>query len=128
MSTAYSGTEANVKVAAVDLDVQGWTADVSVSTFDSTTTADGGWEDETATVSKIEWSFDFFYNPSKSPGSLGIIPGQTLTNMTLYVNLTDDVKLQGNGLVKKLSYKSKVKDGFTVTASGTGKGEWTLPT
>lgn len=129
MSTAYSGVEANVKVAATDLDVQGWTADVSANTFDTTTTADGGYDDETAGTKRIEWSFDFFYNKNKPPfGSLALIPGAELANMTFYVNLTDDIKLQGKGLVKKVSLKTKVKEGFVLTASGVNKGAWTLPT
>jgi hypothetical protein len=131
MSTAYSGVEANVKVAAVDLDVQGWSADVSVSTFDSTTTADGGWDDETSATKRIEWSFDFFYNPSKAPfdpGGLNLVPGTTLTGMALYVNLTDDVKLTGTGLVKKVTIKTKTKEGVSGTASGVNKGVWVLPT
>ena len=35
--------------------------------------------------------------------------------------------LTGNGLITKLSLKTKVKDGFMVTASFTSKGTWTLP-
>jgi hypothetical protein len=129
MSTAYSGVEANVKVGATDLDVQGWSADYSVSTFDSTTTADGGWDDETAASKRLEWNFDCFYNSSKDPfGTLGLHAGATLANMNLYVNLTDDVKLAGTGLVKKVSIKGKVKEGLVLTVSGVNKGAWTLPT
>ena len=131
MSTAYSGVEANVKVAAVDLDVQGWTANVSVNTFDSTTTADGGWEDETSATRKIEWSFDCFYNTAKAPfdpGGLNLVPGTILTGMALYINLTDDVKLTGTGLVKKADIKTKVKEGVVITVSGVNKGLWVLPT
>jgi hypothetical protein len=128
MSSAYSGVQANIIVGTTDLDVQGWTADVSANVFDSTTTADGGWDDETPATKRVEWSFDFFYNKTKPPfGTLGLTPGATLANMHMYINLTDGVELTGTGLVKKVSLKVKVKDGFVLTASGVNKGPWTLP-
>ncbi len=58
MSTALSGVNSNVLIGAVDADTNGWSADVSVNTFDSTTTADGGWDDETAATKRIEGSFE----------------------------------------------------------------------
>jgi len=130
MSKAYSGVGANVEVGEtpVDVDVQGWSADVSVNTFDSTTTADGGWDDETPATKRIEGSFDFFYNKDKRPTgtAVGITPG-AVVDLALYVNKTDDEKLEGSALIKKLSLKSKTKEGFLVTASFVGKGVWTLP-
>jgi hypothetical protein len=128
MSRAYSGTEANVKSGALDMDAAGWSADVDTSTFDSTTTADAGWEDETVATLKVTGSFDFFYNTAKKPtgSSANLTPGSTPT-LTLYVNETGGDNLTGIALIKKLSLKSKVKDGFMVTASFTSKGIWTLP-
>ena len=67
MSQAYSGVQANVHVGTTDVDAQGWTIDVSANTFDSTTTADGGWDDETPATLRIEGTFDFFYNAAKKP-------------------------------------------------------------
>jgi hypothetical protein len=128
MSTAYSGVESNVQVGATDVDAQGWSADVEVSTFDSTTTADGGWEDMSAATKKLSGSFDIFYNSSKKPfGTLGLTVGSTVT-LTLYVNKTAGDALSGSALITKMSLKSKIKDGFTVTCSFTNKGVWTLPT
>ncbi len=128
MSQAYSGVGANILSGAVDVDAQGWSADVSSNTFDSTTTADAGWDDETSATSRVEGSFDFFWNSTKTPtgSSVNLTPGSTPT-LTLYVNKTDNISLTGKALIKKLSLKSKVKDGFLVTASFVNKGPWTLP-
>ncbi len=128
MSTAYSGVNANVLSGTLDVDAQGWSADVTVNTFDSTTTADLGWDDETSATSRVEGSFDFFYNPAKAPfgGSANLSPGST-PSMTLYVNKPASIALTGTGLIKKVSLKSKVKDGFLLTASFVNKGPWTLP-
>lgn len=129
MSQAYSGVQANIIVGATDLDVQGWNADVIANTFDSTTTADLGWDDETPATKRIEWTFDFFYAKTKPPfGTLGLVPGSVLSNMNMYINKDDDIKMVGTGLVKKVSLKVKVKDGFILTASGMSKGPWVLPT
>ena len=128
MSTAYSGVESNVLIGATDCDANGWSVDISVNVFDSTTTADLGWDDETGATKRIEGSFDFFYNPTKKPtGTLTLTPGTVVDVLTLYVNKTDDEKLTGKALIKKLSYKGKVKDGFMCTASFVNKGPWDLP-
>ena len=81
MSAAISGVLGTVKSGAVDLDVNGWSFDYEVETFDSTTTADGGWSDETGAAKKIQRSFDFFYNTSKKPtgAAQNLIPGATPT-------------------------------------------------
>jgi hypothetical protein len=44
------------------------------------------------------------------------------------VNKTAGDALSGSALITKMSLKSKIKDGFTVTCSFTNKGVWTLPT
>lgn len=126
MSTAISGVLGTVKSGSTDLDVSGFSFDYEVTTFDSTTTADGGWEDETGAAKKISGSFDFFYNVSKKPtgASVNIVPGAT---PTLYLQATTGEVFSGLGLIKKLSIKSKVKDGVTVTASFVNKGVWTVP-
>ena len=128
MSTAYSGVQANVQSGSLDMDAQDWSADVEVSTFDSTTTADAGWEDTTASTKKVTGSFQFFYNPAKKPtgATANLTPGATPV-LTLYVNKTGGDNLTGTALILKLSLKTKVKDGFIVTASFTSKGLWTLP-
>lgn len=130
MSKAYSGVASNVLVGATDVDTNGWSADLTVNTFDSTTTADLGWDDETAATKRIEGSFDFFYNPDKKPtgGALNLAGGSIVDVLTLYINKTDDEKLSGKALIKKLSYKGKTKDGFLMTASFVNKGPWDLPT
>lgn len=128
MSQAYAGSEGNVLIGANDADVQSWSADVDVDTFDSTTTADAGWADTTATLKKISGSFEFFYNKTKKPfGTLGLVPGTTVATLTLYINKTDDEKLFGPALITKASIKSKTKEGTTLTCSFVNKGPWTLP-
>ena len=128
MSTAYSGVEANVKVGGTDVDAQGWSIDVEVDTFDSTTTADGGWHDETAAAKKLGGSFEFFWNTNKAPfGTLALTPGTTFTG-EFYINLSAGNKITGTGLVKKVSVKTKIKDGVMMTCSFVNKGIWVLPT
>lgn len=128
MSTAYSGVGGTVKVGALDADVQGYNFDYSVNTFDSTTTADAGWDDETPATQRLEGSFDFFYNKAKKPtGAMGITPGTTVAALTLNINETDGEAFTGKALIKKLSVKSKTKDGVTLTASFVNKGPWTIP-
>lgn len=128
MSTAYSGVKGNVLSGATDIDVQSWTLDHEINTFDSTTTADGGWDDTTPATQKISGSFDFFYNKAKYPyGALNIFPGATPT-LKLFVNMTDGNFWTGAGLITKLSVKDKVKDGTVLTATFVNKGVWTVPT
>lgn len=131
MSAAISGINGYVKSGTTNMDVTGWSGDPEVNTFDSTTTADGGWDDTSASTKKISGSFDFFYNPAKKPtgAAANLTPGSTPT-LSLYideVNQPSEV-FTGVGLITKLSLKSKVKDGWIVTASFTGKGAWTFPT
>jgi hypothetical protein len=127
LSQAYSGVNANVLSATVDVDIQSYTLDYDAKTFDSTTTADGGWEDETSATQKITFSFDFFWNPTKSPnGVLGLKPGSTPA-LQFYVNKPANIQFTGNGQIKKWSVKSKVEDGVLMTASGVNKGVWTVP-
>ena len=131
MSAAFSGEYANVVSGSLDMDCQGWTADPEANTFDSTTTADLGWDDTTAATSKISGTFDFFYNVSKKPtgATAGLTPGSTVSSLTLYVNKSaySSETFSGKALITKLSLKSKVKDGFMVTASWVSKGAWTYP-
>lgn len=132
MSQAISGANGTVHVGAVNADVSSVNLEIDVDTFDTTTTADGGYEDITPSVKKITGSFDFFYNVTKKPtgGSLTLTPGTVVGTLTVYV---DEVNAPGEtyagpALVTKLSLKSKVKDGWVVTASFHNKGAWTLPT
>lgn len=130
MSAAISGKNGYVLAGTTNLDVQGWTLDPEVNTFDSTTTADGGWDDTTASTAKAGGSFDFFYNPSKKPtgATAGLTPG-AVRALQLYIdeiNSPSEV-FGGNALITKLSLKGKVKDGFLVTASFVNKGAWTYP-
>lgn len=130
MSAAFSGAYANVVSGTTDMDAQGWTLDPEVNTFDSTTTADLGWDSTTASTSKVGGSFDFFYNPTKKPtgGAAGLTPGSVVT-LTLYPNKNTDSgdTFSGSALITKLSLKSKVKDGFMVSASFVNRGAWTYP-
>lgn len=116
-------------VGANDLDSSGYSIDIEVGTFDSTTTADLGWEDETATTKKVSGSFDFFYNVLKKPtgATINIVPGTTIASLVLWVVNPGGDSFSGKALIKKLSLKEKTKEGYTVTASFTSKGVWTLP-
>lgn len=128
MSSAFSGVLGTVRSGSLDMDVHGWSADVDVSTFDATTTADSGWEDTAPATKKVSGSFEFFYNLSKKPtgATANLLPG-ALPVPTLTFQVTTGEVLTGPGLITKLSLKSKVKDGFVVTASFTSRGAWTLP-
>lgn len=126
MSSALSGFNGKVRAGSTDMDVSGWSGDPEVDTFDSTTTADAGWEDVTAAAKKISGSFDFFYNTSKKPtgATAGISPGNTVT---LALDATTGETFTGSALITKLSIKSKAKESITITASFKGKGAWTYP-
>lgn len=130
MSTAISGANGTVHVGAANADVSGVSLDIDVSTFDTTTTADAGYEDVTAATKKITGSFDHFYNITKKPtgGTLTLTPGTTVA-LTVYVDEINQPgeTFAGSALITKLSLKSKVKDGWMVTASFHNKGAWTLP-
>ena len=125
MSTAVSGINANVFVGATDLDAQGWTADFEVNTFDSTTTADAGWEDVTASTRKVSGTVDILYNASKKPNTY-VTEGTTIA-LVLWVDEPGGDKYQGNALVTKLGLKVKTKEGFAVAVSWVNKGAWTVP-
>lgn len=126
MSSAFSGVLGTVKSGSTDMDVQGWQGDPEVNTFDSTTTADAGWDDTSAATKKFSGSFDFFYNTSKKPtgSSANLTPGN---KPTLTLQATTGETFSGAALITKLSLKSKVKDGFMVTASFVSSGAWTYP-
>lgn len=124
----FSGVLGTVKSGGIDMDVQGWSADVEVNIIDSTTTSDGGWESAIGGPLKISGSFDFFYDTTKKPtgSSVGLMPG---SRTPLILQITTAEVITGTAFISKLSYKSKVKDGFIITASfQSGGGAWTLPT
>lgn len=128
MSQGYSGTQANIQIGSNDVDTMGWSADPEVNTWDSTTTADNGWDDTSSSTSKLSGTFDILYNKAKKPfGTLGLTPGTVFTNGIFYINKTDGDNLTGNGLITKASIKAKVKEGIVITVSFTNKGAWTFP-
>ena len=110
------------------MDGMGWSADYEVNTFDSTTTADAGWDDTTSSTQKISGSFDIFYNPLKKPtgATAGLKPGSTPTLYLWVVNPGGD-SYSGTALIIKLSLKQKTKEGFIVTCSFVSKHAWTVP-
>lgn len=123
----FSGVLGTVKSGAVDMDVQGWSADIEAAVIDSTTTSDGGWESAIGGPLKITGSFDFFYDTTKVPtgATANLTPG---ARPTLTLQITTGQTISGVAFISKLSYKSKVKDGFIITASfQSGGGAWTLP-
>jgi len=126
MSNALSGVLGKVVAGATDMDVSGWNGEFEVDTFDSTTTADAGWESTTAAAKKVSGSFDCFYNTAKKPtGSVaGLTPGNTVT---LRLDATTGESFTGSALITKLSIKSKAKESITVTASFKNIGPWTYP-
>lgn len=130
MSAAISGVNGNVLVGTEDMDVMGWSLDPEVNTFDSTTTADAGWDDTTPSTKKVSGSFDFLYNVLKKPtgATAGLTPGSTPT-LTLYIDKVNQSgeTYSGRALITKLSLKGKVKEGWIVTASFVNKGSWTFP-
>jgi hypothetical protein len=128
MSQAYSGVQGNVLSGATDVDMSKWDLKHETNSFDSTTTADAGWDDTTSSTQKVSGSFTFFYNPSKYPyGTIGLAPQSTPT-LTMYINKTAGNFFRGTGLILGLSFGVAVKEGIPVTASFTSKGVWTLPT
>ena len=133
MSTAYSGILGNVLSGATDMDVKEWSADVETADIDTTTTGDAGWSDSIDRPTKISGSFDFFYNPAKSPfrAVANLMPGAPRTSGT-YPTLTLKTgggdQLSGTARITKLSKKGAVPEGIMYTASFTSKGIWTVPT
>ena len=128
MSFAYSGVQGNVFAGATDIDTSGWEFKHTVNTFDSTTTADLGWDDTTGATQRVEGSFTFFYNTAKYPyGTVGLSPGSTPA-LKLYINKTAGSFFSGLGLITGLSFGVKTKEGIPVTASFVNKGPWVMPT
>ena len=131
MGEAYSGYDGEVHSGAHDNQVQGWTLDYEIGTFDSSVTADGGWEDTGGALKKISGSFDAFYrvSPNNPTGSASGITTGSKPTLTFYIDKLDlpNEFFTGVGLITKLSFKSKVKDGSIYTASFTSKGVWTVP-
>jgi hypothetical protein len=127
MSQGYSGYQGNVLAGANDVDCQDWSADHEVNTWDSTTTADAGWDDTSTATKKLSGTFDILYDPTKTPfGTLGLTPGSTVS-LQLFVNKPAGIALAGSALLTKASIKSATKDGIKVAISFVNKGPWTLP-
>lgn len=133
MSAAITGVNATVKIGTQNVDASGVNLDIEIDTFDTSTTADLGYADATGGLKKVSGSFDFFYNIAKKPTGaspgLGLVPGTIITGMVISIDAVNDVgeTFTGNALITKLSLKSKVQDGWMITANFMGKGPWTLP-
>lgn len=130
MSYAISGIDSKIVSESTDMDVQSGSFDIETSDIDSTTTADAGWEDSIDGPKKVSGSFDFFWNPSKSPFSsvTKLMPGRSATIFpTLKLYLDSSNFATGVARIQKLSKKGAVKEGLMFTATFTSKGVWTLP-
>jgi hypothetical protein len=128
MSFAYSGVQGNVLSGATDVDMQKWDLKHEINTFDSTTTADAGWDNTTGSTQKVGGSFTFFYNPAKFPyGAINLGPNANPT-LTMYINKTAGSFFSGVALITGLSFGVAVKEGIPVVCSFVNKGPWTTPT
>lgn len=130
MSYAISGVNSKVLTGTTDMDVIGGTFDVETGEIDTTTTADAGWEDSIDGPKKVSGSFDFFWNPSKSPFSSvqKLTPGASTTVFpTLKLYIDADNFATGTARITKLSKKSTTKEGVIFTATFVSKQTWTLP-
>ena len=127
MSQGYSGVHANVRVGANDVDAMGWTADYEANTWDSTTTADGGWDATSTSTLKFSGTFDVLYNKTKKPfGTLALNPG-TLFSGQFFITSVDGDVLTGQGTITKASIKAKIREGIIITISFVNNGPWVLP-
>lgn len=126
MGQAYSGQDGHVLVSAVNMDVTGFQATVTVTKVDTTVTTDAGWADSSGWVKEVTGSFDFFYQVSKSPlkVSPGLIPG---TNAALTLKCTTADQLSGNALIETVVITSKTKEAVRGTCTFASKGAWVLP-
>lgn len=126
MGQAYSGQDGQVVAGSTNMDVSGFEAEVTSAEVDTTVTTDGGWSDTDGWVKTVTGSFDFFYQPSKSPlkASPGLVPGSTV-ELTLKCTTTD--ALVGNAYIQSVRITSKTKDAVRGTCRFTSKGAWTLP-
>ncbi len=129
MSTAISGFKGKVLSGSTDMDVSGYSYEFDNGGFDSTTTADAGWEDTNNGSNKISGSFDYFFNPAKNPwGAVANLAPNSTTYPTLKLYCDDDKFATGLAKITKQSVKSATKEGITMTASFVSKGVWSLPT
>jgi hypothetical protein len=109
--------------------VTGGTFDVKTEDIDTTNTEGQGWQDSIDGTKVITGSFDFHYDPNKSPFSdiTKLLPGRSTTEfptLTLYYSATE--YWTGPARVQTVSVKSAAKsDGITMTVSFTSKGLWT---
>ncbi len=130
MSYAVSGVGSKVLTGTTDMDVVSGAFDVETTEIDATTTADGGWEDSIDGPKKVTGSFDFLWNPSKSPFSSvqRLMPGASASVFpTLKLYIDADNFATGTARITKLSKKAEVKGAVMFTASFVSKGAWTLP-
>jgi hypothetical protein len=128
MSTAYSGVDGKAAFASIDVDVTGFTADVEDGGFDATTTADAGWEDMLDSTRKVSGSCDLFFNRAKNPfASPLLLFSRPSVYPTLRLDCGGTKYLEGMAKITKVSFKSAVKEGITMTISYTSRGAWTLP-
>jgi hypothetical protein len=128
VSQAVTGQDGTVLSGSTDMDVTGFTADIEVGDVETSTTAEQGWEDSIDGLKKVTGSFDFLYNPAKSPFSAlaNLLPGSG-TYPVLTLRATSGQLYHGTARVSKLSLKSEVKDAKKFTATFTSKGAWTFP-
>lgn len=128
MSFGIAGFKSKVLSGSTDMDVVGGSFDHETGDIDTTTTSDNGWEDSIDAPQKISGSFDFMYNPNKSPFSdvTKLRPGRSTTDFpTLLLYYSETEYVTGTARIQKLTKKSTVKDGIVFTATFVSKGAWT---
>lgn len=128
MATAIAAWKSKIKSGATDMDIVSGSFDYETSDIDTTSTADNGWEDSIDGPAKVSGSFDFLYNPNKSPFSdvTKLMPGRSTTEFpVLQLYYSDTEYLQGTARIQKLSKKGAVKEGIMFTCTFVSKGTWT---
>jgi hypothetical protein len=130
MSTAYSGVDGTCFMGSIDMDVRGYSAEVSDDGFDATTTADAGWEDTLDSTRKVTGTVDIFFNASKNFFAAPTLLFSRSPNVypTLKLNVGGTKFLQGSAKLKNGQFKSATKDGITLSFNFTSRGAWALPT
>lgn len=123
-TVAYSGYLGTATVNGVDMAVTGWSCDAEMGSFETSSTADGGWTSMGWALKSLSGSFDFFFDTSKDPfaGTPNMYARQVVP---LVLTATSGATFAGNAFIEKLSFKSEVKDGVKVTASFKSTGSWT---
>lgn len=137
MSKVYKGKDGKVLVgtARTSCPVTGFKVKVSANNFDTTSTADEGWDDVESSTLNASGTFEFFYPEDAdvdplNDTKLNLRPGVDVpVELVVKPGATpaQDVKLMGLAKITDFDCTHTTKGGYACVVTFKSRGKWYLP-